>query len=115
MSGMGKPVRGIITNPILPDGVPGRHGRPLTVELIRGTNDQEGPFGRPDHPTALGLPVLRDVVDGTIYLVENLPPYSQLRVIETPTDDEGRELLEAVVREGLPLAGSPLPGGTEPH
>ena len=110
-----KPVRGIITNAALPDGVPRRDGQPLTVELIRGTDDQEGPFGRPDHPTALGLPVLRDVTDGTLYLIEDLPPFSALRVIEPPVDDEGRELLAAVVREGLPLAGSPLPGGTEPH
>ncbi len=36
-------------------------------------------------------------------------------VREPPADDEGRELLDAVVKEGLPLAGSPLPGGTEPH
>jgi hypothetical protein len=110
-----KPVRGIITNPVLPNGVPRRDGQPLTVELIRGTEDEEGPFGRPDHPTAVGLPVLRDVVGGTLYLVEDLPPYSELRVIEPPTDDEGRELLEAIVKGGLPLAGSPLPGGTPPH
>jgi hypothetical protein len=112
-----KPVRGIITIPsLLPDGVP-RRGveQPLTVELIRGTEDQEGPFGRPDHPTALGLPVLRDVFDGTLYLVEELPPLAELRVIEPPTDDEGRALLEDVVKEGLPLAGSPLPGGGGPH
>jgi len=111
-----KAVRGIITHPIHPHGGPfGRDGKVLMVELIRGTDDQEGPFGRPDHPTALGLPVLRDVVDGTLYLVEHLPPYAELRVIEPPTDDEGRELLDAVVEEGLPLAGSPLPGGTLPH
>jgi hypothetical protein len=71
-----KPVRGIITNPILPNGVPRLAGGvdPLTVELVRGTDDQEGPFGRPEHPTALGLPCLRDVIDGTVYLVEDLPP-----------------------------------------
>ena len=115
-----KPVRGIITSSVFPDGVPrrfarhlppGAAGQPLIVELIRGTDDLEGPFARPDHPSALGLPVLRDVVDGMIYLVEDLPPYSELRVIDLPADDEGRELLDAVVKEGLPLAGSPLPAG----
>lgn len=60
-----------------PNGLP-RRGKeqPLTVELIRGTDDQPGPFGRADHPTALGLPWLRDVFDGTFYLVEELPPFS---------------------------------------
>jgi hypothetical protein len=110
-----KPVRGIITNPLLPDGVPGPGGKPLTVELIWGNEDQQGPFGRPDHPTALGLPCLRDVIDGRRYLVEDLPPFAELRVIEPPTDDAGRVLLDAIVKEGLPLAGSPLPGGTVPH
>jgi hypothetical protein len=110
-----KPVRGIITNPILPNGVPGRGGQPLTVELVWGTADHDGPFGRPDHPTALGLPCLRDVADGSMMLVEDLPPFSELRVIEPPTDAEGRKLLDAMVGEGLPLAGSPLPGGDTPH
>src|SRR6266852_8711003 len=96
-----KPVRGIITNPMLPDGVPRPGGvQPLAVELVRGTDDQ---------------PCLRGVDDGIIYLVENLPPDSQLRVIEPPADDEGRELLDAIVEEGLPLSGSPLPGGNLPH
>ena len=106
-----KPVRGIITNRLLPDGVP-RRGvvQPLTVELILGTDNQEGPFGRPEHPTALGLPCLRDVVDGTIYLVEDLPPFSEFRVTEPPADEEGRKLLEALIAEGLPIADSPLTG-----
>jgi hypothetical protein len=111
-----KPVRGIITNPGFPNGLP-RRGKeqPLTVELVRGTGDQPGPFGREsEHPTALGLPCLRDVFDGTFYLVEDLPPFSELRVIEPPTDDEGRELLDAVVKEGLPLAGSPPQGAPSP-
>jgi hypothetical protein len=111
-------VRGIIVTPTFPDGVPrfsAGSSLPLTVELVRGMQDQEGPFGRPDHPTALGPPVLRDVVDGTRFLVEHLPPLSELRVIEPPADDEGRALLDGVVKEGLPLARSPLPGGKVPH
>jgi hypothetical protein len=118
-----KPVRGIITSSVFPDGVPrrfarhlppGAAGQPLIVELIRGT-DMERPFGRPGHPTALGLPVLRDVVDGTLYLVEDLSPYSELRVVDVPADEEGRELLDAVVKEGLPLAGSRLQGRILPR
>ena len=115
-----QPVRGIITNPLLPDGIP----RPvphhlldteaevqrLTVELVRGTADQDGPSGRPDHPTALGLACLRDIVDGRVYLVEDLPPYSELRLTEPPADDEGRQLLDDIIKEGLPVANSPLTG-----
>jgi hypothetical protein len=110
-----KPVRGIITNPMFPNGVPRIDGEPLTVELTRGTDAQPGPLGRPEHPTALGVPCVRDVIDGRTLLVEDLAPGSQLRVIVPPTDAEGRELLDAVVNEGLPLDGSPLPGGTAPH
>jgi signal transduction histidine kinase len=47
------------------DGTPGKVAGPgavagsVTVELVRGTEGQEGPFGREvEHPTALGLPVL---------------------------------------------------------
>jgi hypothetical protein len=112
-----KPVRGIITSPVFPDGVPrrfarhlppGAAGQPLIVELTRGTEAMEGLFGRPGHPTALGLPVLRDVVDGMLYLVEDLSPHSEFRVVDWPADDDGRELLDAVVKEGLPLVRSAL-------
>jgi hypothetical protein len=119
-----KPLRGIVTSSVFPDGVPrrfaphlppGAAGQPLVVELMRGTDDLEGPFARPDHPTAFGLPVLRDVVDGLSYLVEDLPPYAELRVTDLPADDEGRELLDAVVQEGLTLDRSPRPGGDAPR
>jgi hypothetical protein len=59
--------------------------------------------------------VLRDVVDGMSYLVDDLPPYSELRVMELPADDEGRELLDAVVKEGLRLVGSPRQGADVPQ
>jgi hypothetical protein len=119
-----KPVRGMITSTVFPDGVPrrfarhlppGAAGQPMVVELIRGTDEMEGPFARPDHPSALGLPVLCDVVDGTSYLVDDLPPHSELRVMELSADDEGREVLDAVVKEGLRLVGSPRRGRDVPQ
>jgi len=96
-----KPVRGIITHWLMPDGVPrparlsAGGGEVWAIEIIRGTD---------------GSPVMLDLANGRHLTVEDMTPGAQLRVTEPPGDDEGRELLDALVAQGLPLADSPLTG-----
>ncbi len=93
-------VRGLITNPMLPDGVPDykRPGQALLIEVCR---DDEG--------TA----AMRRPGDSEVFTLEDLPPYSHLRLTEPPTDDDGRWLVDEIVAEGLPIADSPLSGTAE--
>lgn len=91
-----KPVRGVITHPLMPDGVPDLNsvGETLQVELVRDAG---------------GTATLRNVNSGEQLAVEDLPPSSYLRLIEPPGDDEGQRLLDDIIAEGLPLH-SPLSG-----
>ena len=76
-----KSVRGIVTHPWMPDGVP----RPVvlkagddpvfSVELVRQAD---------------GTPACRDMQDGRVYSVENLPPFAHLRLTGPPGDDDGQ-------------------------
>jgi hypothetical protein len=91
-----KPVRGVITHPRLPNGVPDLEslGDTLQVELVWDVD---------------GTAALRNVKSGQQITVEELPPSAHLRLTEPPGDDDGERLLDDIIAEGLPVA-SPLSG-----